>query len=98
MAINRDKKCLAAGGCSIIKLFDITSSRTEPIISFEGHEGNIKSIGFQKDSRWLFTSGEDGIVKIWDSRTSKCQRQIGNKKEGVITQAILHPNQVIPII
>jgi G protein beta subunit-like protein len=45
--------------------------------------GNVTSVGFDADGKWLYTGGEDGTVRVWDPRasTSACQRIFdGNKK------------------
>eukprot|EP00300_Choanocystis_sp_HF-7_P000617 c10515_g1_i1.p1 GENE.c10515_g1_i1~~c10515_g1_i1.p1 ORF type:complete len:341 (+),score=50.23 c10515_g1_i1:35-1024(+) len=91
LEITPDKRFLAAAGNPHIRLFDITSSNPHPIMSFDGHTGNITSLGFNKDSRWMYTGSEDGTVKVWDTRAPGCQRDY-ESKAGVNAVA-LHPNQ-----
>lgn len=57
----------------------------------------MTSIGFQRDSRWMYSASEDGTLKIWDMRAAQAQRTLNmnNKKSGAILSAILHPNQVL---
>ena len=35
---------------------------------FEGHNGNITSVCFHSEGKWLVTGSEDGTIKIWDLR------------------------------
>ena len=51
-----------------MRIYDINSNSTSPTQVLEGHSGNVTAVGFQKDSRWLYSGSEDGTVKIWDLR------------------------------
>jgi target of rapamycin complex subunit LST8 len=55
LEISQDKKMLAAAGNPNIRVFDMPSHSSTPAITFEGHTGNVSSIGFQKDNRWIFS-------------------------------------------
>jgi G protein beta subunit-like protein len=95
LAITRDKRFLAAAGNPKIHLMDASGNRNEPIHAYEGHHNNVTAVGFQRDSRWLYSSSEDGTIKIWDIRTVKCQRTFECSKKGtLLNSVILHPNQV----
>lgn len=37
-------------------------------MKFVGHAGNVNSVGFSQEGRWIFSSSEDKTVKIWDFR------------------------------
>ncbi len=97
MNITLDKRILAAGGNPQAHIYDTTSA-AGPIRVLEGQtavsglSGNITSIGFHPTDPWLFTSSDDGSLKIWDLRAAKCQRDIDNKAS--INGALMHPNQV----
>lgn len=92
LVITPDKRYIAAGGNPQIKLFEVNSSNPNSITSFEGHTGNITSIGFQKECRWMFSGSEDGTIKIWDLRfPPTCQRDYDHK--GPVNCVALHPNQ-----
>lgn len=89
LAITEDKRIIGAGGNPQIHVFD-TASVTGPVRVLEGN-GNATSIGFHSDDPWLFSTSDDGSLKIWDLRAAKCQRDIDNKS--AINAALLHPNQ-----
>lgn len=37
-----------------------------PIHCFDNYLANVTNIGFQKDRKWIYTSSEDGTLKIHD--------------------------------
>jgi G protein beta subunit-like protein len=48
---------IAAAGNSHIKLFDVNSNSPQETFHYEGHQGNVTAVGFQKDNRWMYTGG-----------------------------------------
>ena len=94
VAVSPDKQLLVAGGNPHIQLYDAGSSADAPLVSFEGHSGNVTAVGFQKDARWVFSASEDGSVRIWDPRTPVCQRCYdGGGQAPAVNALALHPNQ-----
>jgi G protein beta subunit-like protein len=91
LAISPDKQFIAAAGNPQIKLYDVNSKGTEPIATFEGHTSNVTCVGFQKEGRWLFSSSEDGTVKVWDPRAPGFQRNY--EARAAVNSVVLHPNQ-----
>lgn len=57
LEITSDKTQLAAAGNPQIRIFDVNSNDPQPVNSFDGHNGNVSAVGFQKDTKWMF-SGE----------------------------------------
>lgn len=55
LEISQDKQLLAAAGNSVIKIFDVPSQSSQPLVTFDGHAGNVSAIGFQKDRKWLYS-------------------------------------------
>lgn len=98
LEFSRDKQFLAAASNPSAKVYDVpslSSSTThhDPLYKLEGHTGNITSIGFQRDNKWVFTGSEDGTLRVWDMRASsqKCQRTY--ETPGAVNSVVLHPNQ-----
>lgn len=46
----------------------------QAVLTLEGHTGNVTSLGFQKDGRYLYTGSEDGTIKVWDLRNPNYSR------------------------
>jgi target of rapamycin complex subunit LST8 len=63
----------------------------KPILSFEGHSNNVTTVGFQKDFKWLFSSSEDGTVRIWDPRSKTATRSY--ECGSPVNSVVLSPNQ-----
>lgn len=55
LEITSEKQYIAAAGNSHVRLFEVNSNDPQPVISYEGHQGNVTAVGFQKDSKWMYT-------------------------------------------
>ncbi|CED82190.1 wd repeat protein pop3 [Phaffia rhodozyma] len=92
LAISPDKKILAVAGHHHVKLYDIQNpSNNAPLATFEGHTGNITSLAFHCEGKWIVTGSEDGSLKIWDTRTSHIQRNYDHRSP--VNDVVIHPNQ-----
>lgn len=91
LRITQDKKYLAAAGNPHVRLYDIPSAMSSHVLAFEGHKGNVSTVGFQKDRKWMYTGSDDGTVKIWDMRHKGYQRDY--KGTAPVNAVALHPNQ-----
>ena len=91
LEITSNKQLLAAAGNPHIRIFEVNSNATQPVASYDGHTGNVTAVGFQKDSKWMFSGSEDGTVKIWDLRAPGFQREYASR--GGVNSVVLHPNQ-----
>ena len=74
-----------------MRLFDVVSQNPSPVLSFDEHKTNVTGMGFQKEGKWLYTSSEDGLVKIWDMRARGAQQEYN--AHSPVNTATLHPNQ-----
>lgn len=91
LEITQDKSLIAAAGYNHVRLYDVHSSTPSPMMSFEGHQGNVTSVGFARDGKWMWTGGEDGTVRLWDLRAQRAQRTF-ESRSGVNAVAA-HPGQ-----
>jgi WD40 repeat protein len=55
LEITSEKQFIAAAGDSKVALFDVNSNNPQPVITYNGHTGNVTAVGFQKDSKWMYT-------------------------------------------
>ncbi|KAK0548734.1 TOR complex subunit lst8 [Tilletia horrida] len=62
-----------------------------PILTLSGHTGNVTTVCWQQDSKWLATSSEDGTVRVWDFRAVRPFRTYAH--EDPVNDVIVHPNQ-----
>ena len=91
LQITPDKHFIAAGSNPKIKLYEVNSKSADPLMTYEGHTGNVTSLGFQRDGRWMFSGSDDGTIKIWDLRAPTCQRDYA--LGAAVNSVALHPNQ-----
>lgn len=91
LSVSPDKCLIAAGGNPQIQLFEVNGVSDVPILTFDGHSGNVTSIGFQKDLKWLYSSSEDNTIKVWDLRQPACIRTFDCLSP--VNTVCLHPNQ-----
>lgn len=90
LEITADKQYLVAGGNPHIRLFEVNNaSNQNPILSLEGHTGNVTSLGFLRNG--VCSGSEDGTVKLWDLRSPTCARSFDAKDP--VNSVALHPNQ-----
>ncbi|XP_072167793.1 target of rapamycin complex subunit LST8-like [Diadema setosum] len=93
LEITPDRSLLAAAGYQHIRMYDINSSETTPIINYEGIPKNVTAVGFQEEGKWMFTGGEDCTARIWDLRAHNLHCQKIFQVNAPVNCACLHPNQ-----
>ncbi|KRX06075.1 WD40-repeat-containing domain [Pseudocohnilembus persalinus] len=91
-------KCLLGAACSnSAMIYDIQKPSQMPIFNFDGYQGNVTSIGFQKDRKWIYTSGEEGVLKIHDLSAKPngkgYNRMFQNSTKDAFNTVVLHPNE-----
>lgn len=64
---------------------------TQAAATFEGHHGNVTCLAWHCESKWLVTGGEDGYLRIWDTRSPRPQRVYDHRSP--INDVVIHPNQ-----
>uniref|UniRef100_A0ABI7WL37 Target of rapamycin complex subunit LST8 n=1 Tax=Felis catus TaxID=9685 RepID=A0ABI7WL37_FELCA len=94
LEITPDRSMIAAAGYQHIRMYDLSSNNPNPIISYDGVNKNIASVGFHEDGRWMYTGGEDCTARIWDLRSRNLQCQRIFQVNAPINCVCLHPNQV----
>lgn len=98
LEITPDRSMIAAAGYQHIRMYDLSSNNPNPIISYDGVNKNIASVGFHEDGRWMYTGGEDCTARIWDLRSRNLQCQRIFQVNAPINCVCLHPNQAELIV
>ncbi|CAD5117660.1 DgyrCDS6412 [Dimorphilus gyrociliatus] len=98
LEITPDKKLITAAGYQHIRMFDLTTSNNNPLVTYDGIQKNITALGFNDDGSWMYTVGEDGFARIWDVRSKLQKPQKMFEINVPINCASLHPNTSILFI
>jgi WD40 repeat protein len=83
LAFSTDSKTLAAGGSSVIRLWDAaTGKEIHPVRA--GHEGNLNALVVAANGKLVATAGVDNSVRLWDPASGKELRHItGPSVDGI---------------
>ncbi|CAI4222494.1 unnamed protein product [Auanema sp. JU1783] len=60
---------LAVASWQKVRLFDISSPQSPLVGSFEGVHRNITCVGFEPSGHWMFSGGEDGVCRVYNTRS-----------------------------
>jgi WD40 repeat protein len=94
LAVSPDGSKLAAGwgtgyphyGGSPLSIYDLTDDSCSS--DYWAHEGSIDAIQFSPDGQWIATGGQDGTVRLWNSRTGQDYATLRSKARGVSDLAV----------
>jgi WD40 repeat protein len=77
VAVSPDGSILAAGTASgKIELFPLKTAMPDVPRTLQGHSGEIFTLAFSRDGRWLSSAGLDGAVKFWNPQTATEVRSV----------------------
>lgn len=77
LAFSPDSRRLALGtgrGRNSIFILHPETAQTETIL--EGHEGEVVALAFSPNGKRLASTGEDGVIHLWDTETGSCLKVI----------------------
>ena len=86
--VDETDRYLAAAGNPHIRLFEVNTQNLQPVTSYDGHQGNVTAVGFERDGRWMYSGSDDGTVKIWDLRAGGYQREYESR--GAVTVSLFY--------
>lgn len=55
-------------GFQHIRMYDIHSNNPNPLVNYESVPKNFTAVGFEENTRWMYTGSEDSTARIWDLR------------------------------
>lgn len=73
--ITSNDKTLACGFGKTIQLIDLASTKSP--VNLTGHRGNVWSVAFTPDDKYLISSGADSTIRLW---------QLGSESSTIITR------------
>lgn len=85
LAISPDNNYLAAGKVNdgLIEIFDLQNKQI--IKTLSGHNGAVNRLFFDKKGKYIYSSGKDGQIKIWNWKQSKEIINLSYSSEGNYT-------------
>ncbi|XP_017768318.1 PREDICTED: target of rapamycin complex subunit lst8 [Nicrophorus vespilloides] len=92
LEITPDRRYLAAASYQHIRMFDLTTTNQNHDFNYEGVPKNVTAVGFEKNTKWMYSGGEDGKVRIWDLRETT-NNPHHYEVFAPVTCVQLHPNQ-----
>ncbi|KAJ2910658.1 TOR complex subunit lst8 [Coemansia aciculifera] len=90
MALSSDKHYLAVAGNPRISLYDVFGTSEQPVLSLDGHKGNVTAVEFTQDYKFLATSSEDKTIRWWDIYAGSCKRVMENG--AIVNDLAIHPD------
>jgi WD40 repeat protein/DNA-binding SARP family transcriptional activator len=64
-------------GSGIVDIRDAATG--ERVLGFQGHDGDITDVAFSRDGAKLATTGDDGMLKVWDVSTGELLASVPGK-------------------
>ncbi|EGR31442.1 WD40 repeat protein [Ichthyophthirius multifiliis] len=90
--VSQDRLYLGGAGSFAAYIYDLNQFSERPKNIYEGYQSNVTSIGFKQNNKWIYTSSEDGCIKIHDLNMQGNAKCFQSKEP--VNQAVLHPDEV----
>ncbi|XP_070777806.1 ribosome biogenesis protein bop1 isoform X2 [Enoplosus armatus] len=75
---------------------DLQPFPTTQSLVYQGHSGLVRSISVSPSGQWLASGSDDGSVRFWEVRSSRCMKtvQVG----GAVKSVAWNPNQSVCLL
>jgi len=86
------KQIVSAGGADgTVKVWDVTMDHE--LTKLAGHRSSVSSIAFSPDGRRLVSGSQDGMVKLWDTRSlTELMTLRSSQEKAIIYSVAFSPN------
>jgi len=78
ICFSADGQTLASGSHETISLWDVRSG--DCLTTIQGHTGEVYAMTFLGSSSTLVSSGQDGMIKLWNVQTNELVKTLRNKR------------------
>jgi WD40 repeat protein len=87
LTFSPDSRSIAAarGDDGHVLIFDAESGRL--VTALDGHFGNIRSVAYSSNGRWLATCGDDQTIRVWDVEARRSLHTLRGHVGGVYAVA-----------
>ena len=89
--MSRDRQWVAVLNGKAIELFH-RDDLSIPVRQFEGHEGDVKSLQFSNDGKWLLTASADKTARIWSVEGTSKPKVLEGGHSAALYSASYSPN------
>jgi WD40 repeat protein len=85
--------CLATGGATALKLWDLTTATC--VHTLEGHTNHIRTVAYSPDGSRIVSGSEDETLRIWDSHTGECLKVLPGHQGSIWSVACAPPQRLV---
>jgi WD40 repeat protein len=78
VGFSADGRTLSSGSHEIVSLWDVRSG--DCLTTLKGHAGEVYATTFLGSSNILASSGQDGMIKLWNTQANKLIRTLRDKR------------------